>query len=92
MVSVNDNRVMRFANYAQFLCGGAAEIILGQQDFTSNGPNLFLFPVGCSLNPEQDILWVVDPGNNRVLVCLSVFDLNRKVTFSRVGMMPLMFP
>lgn len=67
MVSIDDNRVLRYDDWAAFLCQASAEMVIGQPNFTASAPNTFRGPTGCAIN-ENDILWVSDPGHNRVLV------------------------
>jgi sugar lactone lactonase YvrE len=65
-----NNRVLHFKS--PFKTGKAADIVLGQPDFVSNTcpatptAGTLCYPVGVA-SDSDDILWVVDMGDNRVL-------------------------
>jgi len=65
-----NNRALHFK--APFKTGKAADIVLGQPDFVSNAcpatptAGSLCYPVGVA-SDSDNILWVVDMGNNRVL-------------------------
>ena len=65
-----NNRVLHFKS--PFKTGKAADIVLGQPDFVSNtcpatpSAGSLCYPVGVA-SDSDDILWVVDMGDNRVL-------------------------
>jgi len=70
-----NNRVLRYPSTAAMTDGVAAEAVLGQTDFVSNGPNqnaatpgaaTFFEPAGMALDASGN-LWVADQVNNRVL-------------------------
>ncbi len=72
-----NNRVLGWKNSASFQNGAAADIVIGQPDFTStlpNGPNAsgstlakgLDSPTGLVVDPQGN-LYVIDAGNNRVL-------------------------
>ncbi len=62
-----NHRVLRFASGAALFSGAAAEGVLGQSDFISNGYwNNLLQPTACTLD-DAGHLWVMDSGNKRAL-------------------------
>jgi sugar lactone lactonase YvrE len=70
-VADSDNfRVLRFASLYALTNGAAAEAVLGQSDFTSNGyattQSGMNYPIGVFVD-SSGRLWVGDSNNNRVL-------------------------
>lgn len=67
---VGNNRILRYPNIDALTNGEAAEAVLGQPDFVSNGAgtaiNRFDSPTGIHM-ADDGILWVSDFNNNRVL-------------------------
>ena len=69
------NRVLRFASAAAFASGEAANLVLGQADFTSGSPNrgggvaanTLATPFGVVVD-QAGRVYVSDRGNNRILV------------------------
>ncbi len=65
-----NNRVLRYANYHDFLYEKQAESVLGQVDFVTNVSSTsssgFNSPVGIFVD-HNGVLWVCDYDNNRVL-------------------------
>ena len=55
----------------QFATGQAADVVLGQEDFTSgnssSGPNRFFLPRSVTVAPGTGKVFVSDSGNNRIL-------------------------
>ena len=70
VADIGNNRVLRFASLDSLSNGEAAEVVLGQPDFTSNtgasGASGMAGPSGVVISSDG-ILWVVDTGNSRVL-------------------------
>ena len=69
----SNNRVMVFeADPMAFRSGTTAIAVIGQPDFTSNGPGAgqsgFQWPDGVAYDSVRDQLYVTDMGNDRVLV------------------------
>jgi sugar lactone lactonase YvrE len=66
----NNNRVLRFSSASALLSGAAAEAVLGQPDFTSNGhattPKELYAPAGLAFD-STGRLWVADSRNHRIL-------------------------
>ena len=75
VADVSDNRVLSWPDAAALANGQAADLVIGQPDFTSTAPNNGVFtPTANSLNlPDgvtldaQGNLYVADNGNQRVL-------------------------
>lgn len=70
IADTNNNRVLRFDNYASLGNGGSASVVLGQIDFVTATAGLsatkFSNPSDLAIGPDGS-LWVVDNSNNRVL-------------------------
>ncbi len=65
-----NNRVLRYPSSAAMTNGAAAEAVLGQTDFVSNGANATATTLNCPAGLAIDAsgnLWVGDELNNRVL-------------------------
>ena len=65
-----NNRVLRYPSSAAMTNGAAAEAVLGQTDFVSNGANATATTLNCPAGLAIDAsgnLWVSDQLNNRVL-------------------------
>ncbi len=67
----NNSRILRFANAAAKANGASADGVLGQSSFTgatpSTGAGRLSYPALIAVEPASGRLWVVDPGNSRVL-------------------------
>ena len=65
-----NHRVLRFASLASLSSGAAAEVVLGQPNFTSASPgsatNQMIIPTGLTV-ADNGTLWVADMFNHRVL-------------------------
>ncbi len=76
-----NNRVLAWRNASQFANGAMADMVIGQQDFTSTNPlgpgtefnSGLYYPAGLAVDARGD-LFVADSGNNRVLRYPRPFD------------------
>ena len=71
VADTGNNRVLRFPKGPDgFASGQAADVVLGQPDFTSSGPETgatsMNSPTGVSVDPSGNV-WVADMTNSRVL-------------------------
>ncbi|MGB8215316.1 MAG: hypothetical protein WCE68_17340 [Anaerolineales bacterium] len=70
-----NNRILVFNSAAGLPNGAAASTVLGQPDFTTGAPDYgglsatsLYEPLGIFYDPANNVLWVADVGNNRVLM------------------------
>src|ERR1017187_1886805 len=73
VADTNNNRVLAWKDSVNFTNGKFADLVIGQRDLYSTGPNGpgrslstgFIYPTGLAV--DQGDLYVADSGNNRIL-------------------------
>ncbi len=75
VADAGNHRVLRFDNAGTKASGANADVVFGQDNFTSNesgnGDDRMRFPSGVAVSEYNDVLYVADNNNNRVLIFYS---------------------
>ncbi len=75
VADAGNNRVLRFDNAGTKTSGANADVVFGQDNFTSNASgdadDRMRFPSGVAVSEFNDVLYVADNNNNRVLIFYS---------------------
>ena len=92
LVDEGNSRIVIFNNAATLANGARADNVLGQADFTSSAAptpptaNSFSYPNSMFIDNANNMIWVADAGNNRVLR-FSVNDVTFKANMAASGVL-----